>query len=135
MTEELKRTLNRPKWLRRDIDVTKAKMEQLRVMMLPGAIRYDKDSVQSSPKDPMLEFAEKIDALERQLKAQEKDYLEAYELAEHTIKSLEEPRYVNILSLRYLAGYDHIRIAKLTGYTEGHVYKLQREAQKKLDRK
>ena len=64
MTDELYETLNQPKWIKREIDVTKARMEKLRVMMLPGAIRYDKDSVQSTPKDPMLEFAEQLDSLD-----------------------------------------------------------------------
>ena len=42
-------------------------IESLRYNLLPGAIRYDKDRVDTSPQDGMSELFAKIDVYEREL--------------------------------------------------------------------
>ena len=132
MTElELYDVLNAPRRTKRNIAVIKAQMEKLRVMMLPGAIRYDKDSVQTSPKDPMLIFAEKIDELSREAKSLETIYMQQYKEVEKLTEGLDDT-HRDIIKLKYLAEYKAKEIAIELNYSEGTVYKLKREAIKIL---
>lgn len=49
----------------RRIEKVDERLSEMRYSLLPSAIRYDKDRVQSSPKDALLETMAKIDDLER----------------------------------------------------------------------
>lgn len=124
--------LTAPRRTKRKIAVTKAQMERLRVMMLPGAIRYDKDSVQTSPQDPMLVFAEKMDELTRQAKDLELLYMNEYKEVEAMAETLDDA-HRDVIKLRYLAEYRPVEIAIELNYSESTVYKLKREAIKLLE--
>jgi RNA polymerase sigma factor (sigma-70 family) len=124
--------LTAPRRIKRKIAVTKAQMERLRVMMLPGAIRYDKDSIQTSPQDPMLVFAEKMDELTRQAKDLELLYMNEYKEVEAMAETLDDA-HRDVLKLRYLAEYKPVEIAIELNYSESTVYKLKREAIKLLE--
>ena len=134
MTElELYEILNAPGKTKRNIAVTKVQMEKLRITMLPSAIRYDKDSVQASPKDTMPIFAEKIEKLDKKVKRLEKQYMEQYENAEKLIDRLEN-KYRGVLKLKYLANCRPKEIAQDLNYAESYVYKLHKDAIKILKR-
>lgn len=124
--------LTSPRRTKRQIAVTKAQMEKLRVMMLPGAIRYDKDTVQSSPQDPMLIFAEKMDELLQTAKSLELAYMQQYTEVETMANSLDDA-HRDVIKLRYLADYGAPQIAIELNYSESTVYKLKREAIKLLE--
>ena len=124
--------LTAPRRTKRRIAVTKAQMERLRVMMLPGAIRYDKENVQSSPTDPMLVFAEKMDELVNDVKQLELQYMQQYEKVEIMADGLDDA-HRDVLKLRYLAEYKPPEIALELNYSESTVYKLKREAIKLLE--
>ena len=66
--------LKRPTRIYGDIVTLQERIENLRVNMLPKAISYNKDRVQTSPQDPMPDFAAKIDELDRELVGRMKDY-------------------------------------------------------------
>ena len=130
---ELYDKLNAPRRTKRNIVVRRAQMEKLRVMMLPGAIRYDKENVQSSPTDPMLVFAEKMDELNTQLKGLESLYMQQYEEVEKLISRLDD-KYKGVLTLKYLGDCKADEIAKELSYAESYVHKLKKEAIKILER-
>jgi RNA polymerase sigma factor (sigma-70 family) len=100
--------------------------------MLPGAIRYDKENVQSSPTDPMLVFAEKMDELVNDVKQLELQYMQQYEKVEIMADGLDDA-HRDVLKLRYLAEYKPPEIALELNYSESTVYKLKREAIKLLE--
>lgn len=129
---EVHEILTSPRRTKRQIAVTKAQMERLRVMMLPGAIRYDKDSVQSSPQDPMLIFAEKLDELMQTAKRLELAYMQQYTAVETLANALDDA-HRDVIKLRYLADYGAPQIALELNYSESTVYKLKREAIKLLE--
>ena len=133
MTDELYTLLNKPKWTKIRIATKRAQIEDLHLMMLPSGIRYDKESVQSSPSDPMMKFIEKLSDLESDLKALEKSYTEQYTEVEKLIKKLDDARLEEIVTLRYLVGYDPKDIATAMGYAESWVHKLHRDAIKELE--
>ena len=124
--------LTAPRRTKRKIAVTKAQMERLRVMMLPGAIRYDKENVQTSPQDPMLVFAEKMDELTSNAKQLETLYMQQYQEVETMADTLDDA-HRDVIKLRYLAEYKPTEIAIELNYSESTVYKLKREAIKLLE--
>ena len=124
--------LTAPRRTKRKIAVTKAQMERLRVMMLPGAIRYDKENVQTSPQDPMLVFAEKMDELTSNAKRLETLYMQQYQEVETMADALDDA-HRDVIKLRYLAEYKPTEIAIELNYSESTVYKLKREAIKLLE--
>ena len=67
MTEAVYKLLTKPRKIRGQIKKAEAEMEGLKLSMLPGAIRYDKDKVQASPQDPMAQYAVRLDELERKI--------------------------------------------------------------------
>ena len=78
--------------------------EYIRLSMLPGAVRYDKDNVQSSPEDPMLKFAEKISEDEELI---QKRFIRLKELnltAQQILDKMPTATYRNLLLLRYVEG-------------------------------
>jgi len=124
--------LTAPRRTKRKIAVTKAQMERLRVMMLPGAIRYDKENVQTSPQDPMLVFAEKMDELTSDAKQLETLYMQQYKEVETMADTLDDA-HRDVIKLGYLAEYKPTEIAIELNYSESTVYKLKREAIKLLE--
>ena len=54
---------------RKELWILGQRESDLTLSMLPGAIRYDKDKVESSPEDPMLKFAERLSDIEDILEA------------------------------------------------------------------
>lgn len=79
--------------------------EQLKSELLPKAITYDKDKVQTSaPSDRMLEVAAKVDAIDRKLEARYVRLLTDVDIANKIIDQVESPESREVLMLRYLMG-------------------------------
>ena len=82
-----------------------------------GAIRYDKDIVQSSPKnDQLAEYMIKLEKAEtRALKASE-EYFEAFVNISNQINMISPQTYSDILYLRYVHGMKLWDIAEELNY-------------------
>ena len=94
--------LRRPKHIFANIVVLQEKIDNLRIKMLPRAISYDKDRVQTSPQDPMPNFAAEIDELDRQMVKLMNDYYESVGEVEKTIREVENEDARLILAKRYV---------------------------------
>lgn len=99
---EVKKYLRRPTRLYGDIVVLQEKIENLRLNMLPRAISYDKDRVQTSPQDPMPDFAAKIDELDRLMVKLMGEYYESIDEIEKTIAEVDNEDARLILAKRYV---------------------------------
>ena len=77
MTDKLFVILTEPKKIKKEIKRVSNRIEDLRLMMLPSAIRYDADKVMSSPSDPMMKFAERLDELEKEKSKLAVKYIES----------------------------------------------------------
>ena len=86
---EVKSYLNRPKHIFANIVVLQEKIENLRLKMLPRAINFEKERVQTSPEDPMPNFGAEIDELDRQMANLMKEYYESMGEVEKTIREVE----------------------------------------------
>jgi len=93
-----------PRRIYSQIVVQREKINALRLGMLPSAIRYDKDPVQTSPTDPMPEYVAKLDEAERELSSLMERYHRAIGEVCEMICHVPDRRAQIVLVKRYLSG-------------------------------
>lgn len=101
--------------------------DELEMGLLPGAIRYDKEPVQTSPEDRLPEVVGKIadlDAMVKQLR-REKDM--AVIRAADLIDTLDSEVEKLVLTAYYIRRLPMTRIAGQVEYSVSHTYKIRRE--------
>ena len=107
------------RWLR-----LKAKHDELESCLLPGAIRYDKDKVQTSPDDPMSKIMAEIDDLEKEMRqvqiAKSKRIDEIYS----DIRSVAHEEERTALTMRFINRISVSEIADKMGYSEKRIYQF-----------
>lgn len=117
------------RWLR-----LKARKDELESCLLPAAIRYDKDKVQSSPEDPMSKICAEISELETLMnnvlitKAKRID-----ELTE-MIHSLESDEERTALTMRYINRVPVTDIAEAMGYSTRRIYQFMEQGGAKISK-
>lgn len=128
MTNELYTILSKPESIKRTIRQINQKINDTRLMMLPRAIQYDNEKVMSSPMDPMIKYAEKIDEYTRQKEKLEADYLIARERVYDLVEKLNNEDMRDIITARYV---DCITLYKMESYinmSKSKIYKLYSKA-------
>lgn len=131
MTEAVYKLLTKPRKIRGQIKKAEAEMEGLKLSMLPGAIRYDKDKVQASPQDPMAQYAVRLDELERKIEDLQTEYLNAQDEVVAVANELTSPGDV-IITLRFISGWDFQSIAKEISMSERQMFRYYKVAQEEL---
>ena len=127
MTEAVYKLLTKPRKIRGQIKKAEAEMEGLKLSMLPGAIRYDKDKVQSSPQDSMAQYAVRLDELERKIEDLQTEYLNAQDEVVAVANELTSPGDV-IITLRFISGWDFQSIAKEISMSERQMFRYYKQA-------
>ncbi len=104
MTERVHDFLTKPRRLREKVTQKEIALRELRASMGPKAIVYDKDKVQSSPGDPMIQFAERLDELNTERTQLFEEYKTALLAVSHELDVLGESDAVGatVLQLRYV---------------------------------
>ena len=108
---------------RADIETLQLRIKELELSLLPRGIRYDRDKIQTSPSDQMIEVASKIDELERKMQAKlvklNSDMVKAVTI----VQAMPTPEYRQLITLRYLTGSrtSWEQIAEIMGYSVDHV--------------
>ena len=114
---------------RQALETTQNKIEQLRVSAEGvGAIRYDKDRVQTSPEDHMSEAVAQMVELENEYEHMILAYHKSIILRTKMIDGMDDPRYVRLLMLRYVDCLRFEEIACRMAYSWQHVLRLHGEA-------
>ena len=109
-------------WLR-----LKAKHDELESCLLPAAIRYDKDKVQSSPEDPMSKIVAEVMELEKEMKQIQLSKAKQISKIDQAISSLESDEQRTALTMRYVNRIPVTDIAEAMGYAEPTIYKLMNQ--------
>ena len=128
MTDEVYDFLTMPRKTKARIRAKQMQIEDLRLMMLPGAIRYDKDSVQSTPEDPMAKYVERLDEIEQEIKRLQQVYLKQQRLIAEAIEELEDEREQIILIGQYVRGESYEEIAAELFLGVDRVFQIRRSA-------
>lgn len=132
MKDEVYEFLTMPKKTKLQIRSKQMQIEDLRLQMLPGAIRYDKDIVQSSPGDPMLNFIVRVDELERDIEVLKRRYVDEQKLISEAIEMLEDKREQVVLIGRYVSGDSYDEIAAELSLSVDRVFQIHRSAVDKM---
>ena len=109
-------------WLR-----LKAKHDELESCLLPAAIRYDKDKVQTSPDDPMGKIVAEVLELEKEMKLIQFKKSERITEIDKQISCLASNEQRTALTMRYINRIPVSEIAEAMGYAEPTIYKLMNQ--------
>ena len=132
MKDEVYEFLTMPKKTKLQIRSKQMQIEDLRLQMLPGAVRYDKDTVQSSPEDPMMKFIVRVDELERAIEGLKQRYVDEQKMISEAIEMLEDEREQVVLIGRYVNGDSYDEIAAELFLSVDRVFQIHRSAVDKM---
>lgn len=82
-----------------------------------SAIRYDKEHVQQTPDDIMLNCIIRIEAAEEKYVKLLDQYNERYTIAMQRIEGMENDLHRKVLLLRYVSGFPLYKVAVRLGYS------------------
>lgn len=106
-------------WLR-----LKAKHDELESCLLPAAIRYDKDKVQSSPEDAMSKIVAEVAELEKEMNKVQQRKAKQIAKIDKAISALSSDEERTALTMRYINRIPVIDIAEAMGYSVKRVYQF-----------
>ena len=131
-----KKYLGQLRSLSMSIRRTREQIVEIReTMASAGAIRYDKDKVQTSPEDVMANYMIRLEAVEKREKDLLLDYYEKYERIQRQISGLDSGLQTSVLSLRYLDCKMFSDIAYDLGYSESYIWHVHQKALKNFGRR
>lgn len=123
--------------LRRLIRQTEEQIANIKLMATStGAIRYDKDNVQSSPtNDAMTDYVVRLEAAEERARKLVMDYLETYMMIDNQIRQIMPGIYADVLYLRYIKGMTLEQIGEGLNYSEGYIRNVHGRALQAFQKK
>lgn len=100
-------------------------IESLRYNLTPGAIRYDKDRVDTSPQDQMTELFAKIDQYERELQVEYAKRAEVVLKVDDALNRMNDTKERIVLKEYYIGKINLRDIADGLGITVRHCIRLK----------
>lgn len=100
-------------------------IESLRYNLTPGAIRYDKDRVDTSPQDQMTELFAKIDQYERELQVEYAKRAEVVLKVDNALNRMNDTKERIVLKEYYIGKINLRDIADGLGITVRHCIRLK----------
>ena len=130
-----KEFLNKIRYIDMMINCKLEQVAELRSMLLPSAIRYDKDRVQTSPDaDSMSDTMSKVIELEEKINDDIDKLVDLKSVAREKIEQMENEVEKVILYKRYFGNESFENIAVECGYSWRHIHRLHGEALKNFDK-
>ena len=133
MTEALYAALNKPKWIRQDIENLESELNAYTETMKLSGIRYDSDKVKTSPKDYMPEYAARVDSMQSKIKEKQQEYLKAHDAVRELADALQGIEK-KIIIQRYLECRRYEDIAAGVYMSVRQMYKYRSRAIEKLEK-
>lgn len=103
-------------------------LESLRSCLLPGAIRYDTERVQTTPKDNLAEIYSRIDELERELAEEYRQKALSIIEIDNAMQQIPEGPYKTILAEYYIGRVSIYKIADGMGVSVRHCFRMRKKA-------
>jgi hypothetical protein len=113
---------------RRELERMAERVREAEIELLPKAIRYDLNKVQSSPGDPMFAAAAEAEQYRRAMLKMYRRLMERKTKAAQMIDTLEDSRHRQVLQLYVLDGLSMEQTAKSMVYTQRAAYGFYSEA-------
>jgi hypothetical protein len=133
MTDKVYRLLYAPRRIDREISRINDRISSLKYSLLASGIRYDKDSVQTSPSDRMTDVFAEIDELERKRDAMVFSRIDAMNRIETAIGFLEDDEQKTVLSRQYIGNESVDSLTGTMHYSRRKIYTIRRIALKNLE--
>lgn len=125
--------LYRPKNILTELRREQSRLEGLQQMMYPSGIRYDTDKVISSPRDPMPEYAAKVDEILDTIKKLKLEYWNAMD--DITDKAIHlDGIEQEVIMRRYVAQKTWNEIALEFNRTERWMFAVHKRAVRNLEK-
>lgn len=102
----------------------------LEACLLPPAIRYDKDKVQTSPSDKVSEIVAEIDKIDKKIAELMSDNYSAIREVSDAIDTLDDDLEKVVLYGYLLAGRSMAAIAEDIHYSRQHTYRIYQQGLK-----
>lgn len=109
-----------------------SKRDALQSCLIPGAIQYDSDRVQTSPSDKMPDTVAEIVEIDNKIRRLAQERAETIIKITDMIDLLEDNIEKDVLYERYISQRKISEIAEEMAYTRDAVYKIHRKAVKHL---
>lgn len=106
--------------------------EELRACLLPAAITYDKDRVQTTPEDHMAETMAEVADLDAEIEILRRRRARQIHLISGALDQLEDSREKAILEAYYIGRKSMTGIAEHMGYSLQHAYRLKKDGVEKM---
>lgn len=132
MDQKLNDFLTRPRQIDRKIMRLRARIDELKMSLLPSGIRYDTDKVQTSPEDPLLKVAEKVSELEEQIRDLYAERAKAVQEISDTIEKLEDDEEKTVLECRWGSRAPVWELADMMHVSRRTLYRIQKKALRHL---
>lgn len=125
--DEVYRLLMAPHWKGLEIARKEKVIAEIKSCLLPGAIRYDKDRVQTSPSDQMSEVMARVDEMERQVEVLKAERSSLIIKVSDTLEKLSDDTEKTVLSEWYINRTRPEEISRIIGYSSRHMYRYKKE--------
>ena len=115
------------RWLR-----LKARHDELQSCLLPSAIRYDRDKVQTSPEDPLDKIVAEIAELEHEMDEVQLSKAKRIKEISKAIHSIPSDEERTALTMRFINRKPVTEIAEAMGYAEPTIYKFMNQGAERM---
>lgn len=114
---------------RKEIIIRRKEMQrdELRDCLLPGAVRYDRDKVQSSPTDKMADVMARVDELDREIEQLKLEKAQAIIEISDVIEKLDNDKEKAVLTAFYIKAASMEAVAGIVCYSVRHTYLLRKQ--------
>lgn len=134
MTDELYERLTAIQKQRRKIKEAQEDLEiMFQSMVSPAAMRYDKDKVQSSPTDPMLNYAVRVEEQEDKIQKLKADLPRVTQETVSFIRRTSKAEYATALIGIYVRQRNREQLAKEMNYSVDSIFRFRRQGIRELE--
>jgi predicted transcriptional regulator len=127
-TQEIYEILGRPRLITGRIQRLTMQRDELESAALPGAIRYDRDTVQTSPEDRMADVLAKVADIDAEIEQLRREKAKAVMRVSEMIEALEDEGQRQLMSALYIARMSMTEAAAYVNYSRRQAYRIRREA-------
>ena len=101
--------------------------DELRACLLPGAIRYDRDRVQSTPTDKMADVIARVDELDREIEQLRREKALLILRISDAIEQLPDEYEKTVLTMFYIGREAMTEVAKAINYSARRAYYFRKQ--------
>lgn len=121
---ELHDIFDRPRQIKYQICVVNSQITNLEDCLLPGAIRYDRDKVDTSPSDRMPQIMAEIGDLSVKLKRLEDELFEAQKKVKDICNSVDNDLERTVLLMRFIGCQTFEQIGVALDYDKSGAWRI-----------